>query len=96
MYVTHFRITVAAINNEGGIGENTTYIRATGYSLKIASTMFISLLGSPFSVDSSINLMVNRVTALTAQVSWTTQTDNQNLRLQYRRLGNRFYFSNIF
>ena len=30
MYVTHFRITVAAINNEGGIGENTTYIRATG------------------------------------------------------------------
>uniref|UniRef100_A0A1X7UYY1 Ig-like domain-containing protein n=1 Tax=Amphimedon queenslandica TaxID=400682 RepID=A0A1X7UYY1_AMPQE len=69
---TTYEITVAATNNEGGIGENTTYIRATG---------------SPFSVDDTIELMVNRVAALTSQISWTVQTINQNLRLQYRRLG---------
>ena len=49
--------------------------------------MFIFLLGSPFSVDNAINLTVNGITALTAQISWTVLTDNQNLRLQYRRLG---------
>ena len=46
------------------------------------------MIGGQFIVDDTIGLMVNRVTALTAQISWITRTINpQNLRLQYRELG---------
>lgn len=85
-----YRITIAAVNPEGGIGTNTTETRATGntyYYFGIIFMIVITVSGSPFEIDPSIRLSVSSITALRAQVSWTVVTQIESVRLQYRRLG---------
>lgn len=84
-----YRITIAAVNPEGGIGTNTTETRATGntYYFDNIFMIVITVSGSPFAIDPSINVSVGSITALRAQVSWNVVTQIESLRLQYRRLG---------
>ena len=84
-----YRITIAAVNPEGGVGVNTTETRATGntYYFDIIFMIVITVSGSPFEIDPSIRLSVGSITALRAQVSWTVVTQIESVRLQYRRLG---------
>lgn len=84
-----YRITIAAVNPEGGIGTNTTETRATGntYYFDNIFMIVITVSGSPFEIDPSINVSVGSITALRAQVSWNVVTQIESVRLQYRRLG---------
>ena len=52
------------------------------YKLKIPV-----ILGNPFAIDEGITLIMNGITALSAQVNWTLPLQIHKLRLQYKIKG---------
>ena len=52
------------------------------YKLKI-----LVILGNPFAIDEGISLIMNGITALSAQVNWTLPLQIKKLRLQYKIKG---------
>jgi hypothetical protein len=76
---TDYNVSIVAFNMLGGDGDNTSNITTTGVSIPI--TM-------------SINLMLTRVTAFTASLTWSSSPLFSSFLLQYKPTGSGWSSSN--